>query len=164
MHELAHVARWDAAVNALQIIAQGIFFFHPLLWVANRRIRQEREKCCDETAVAALDATPRQYGAAIIKAIVNGRQSRRPLPSLAVAGPVKNIEERIRIIMKPNRTFRKHPTWASIVTVLLLAVLVVPTALTLAVRTGTSVAATSTGEGKPDGQWASPRMVGAPRG
>lgn len=30
-HELAHVARWDAAVNVVQILMQAGFFFHPFV-------------------------------------------------------------------------------------------------------------------------------------
>ncbi len=134
MHELAHVSRYDAAVNAIQILVQGIFFFHPLTWWANRKIRQEREKCCDETAIAALAARPKQYSTAIVDILVNEYKSARPISSLAVAGPTKNIEERIKTIMKPNKRFYKRPTWLAIVTVLLLAALSVPTALTLTAR------------------------------
>jgi len=43
-HELAHVARCDAAVNAAQVVAQTLFFFHPLVWLANRGVRRERKR------------------------------------------------------------------------------------------------------------------------
>lgn len=133
-HELAHVARWDAAVNALQVIVQGVFFFHPLVWWANRRVRQEREKCCDEIAIAALAAAPSDYGSAIVDALLARRESTRLVPSLAVTGPVKNIEDRIKTILSPKRKFRRRPTWLAILSVLLLAALAVPTALILTAR------------------------------
>ncbi|MHC4542855.1 MAG: M56 family metallopeptidase, partial [Planctomycetota bacterium] len=60
-HELSHVLRFDAAVNILQVIAQAIFWFHPLIWWTNSKIRQEREKCCDEMAIAQLNTLPRDY-------------------------------------------------------------------------------------------------------
>mgnify|MGYP001567808586 FL=1 len=44
-HELSHIARFDAGVNLLQVMAQAAYWFHPLVWWANRKIRQEREKC-----------------------------------------------------------------------------------------------------------------------
>lgn len=56
LHELSHIARFDAAVNVLQILAQAIFWFHPFVWWVNKKIRQEREKCCDEMAVAQLSS------------------------------------------------------------------------------------------------------------
>ena len=134
MHELAHVSRWDAAVNVLQILVQALFFFHPLVWWANKRIRQEREKCCDEVAIAILDAVPREYGSAILENLVGENNSRQAVPTLAVAGPVKNIEQRIKTIMNPKRRFLPKPTRMAIVTPLLLAGLAGPSALVFSVR------------------------------
>ncbi|MCX5645453.1 MAG: M56 family metallopeptidase [Phycisphaerae bacterium] len=98
-HELSHVVRFDAAVNSLQVIAQAIFWFHPFVWWANRRIRVEREKCCDETAIARLCTPAKDYCSAVVETLANMKKSTRPVPSLAVAGPVKNIEERIRAML-----------------------------------------------------------------
>ena len=102
-HELSHVLRFDAVVNILQVIAQTIFWFHPLIWWANRKIRQEREKCCDEMAVARLQTSPRDYSAAILETLAAKSERTRPVPSLAVVGPVKNIEERIKTMLRPEK-------------------------------------------------------------
>src|SRR5690606_32589603 len=51
-HELAHVRRLDAFVNLFQILAEALLFYHPALWWLNRRVRAERELCCDEVAVS----------------------------------------------------------------------------------------------------------------
>jgi len=148
MHELAHVLRFDAAVNALQVVAQGVFFFHPLVWWTNRKIRQEREKCCDEAAIAQLGLPARQYGSAIVDTLVAEYESSRPVPSLAIAGPVRNIEERIKTIMKANKRFQKRPSWTAIVTVSLLAMVTIPTALTLTARAEEKTTAATTQSGK----------------
>jgi len=133
-HELAHVARWDAAANVVQIVAQAVFFFHPVVWWTNRQIRREREKCCDEIVIAGLGADPRQYGEAIVNALVAEYEARGPIPSLAVAGGLKNIEERIKTILNPDRRFYRRPSWAAVATVVLLAACAVPTALVLTAR------------------------------
>lgn len=133
-HELAHVARWDAAVNLLQIVVQALFFFHPLVWWANRQIRRERENCCDETVIAGLDADPRQYGQAIVDTLAAEYESNQPVPSLAVTGRLKNIEDRIERILSPNRRFFRRPSRMAVVTVFVLAACLVPTALVLTVR------------------------------
>jgi beta-lactamase regulating signal transducer with metallopeptidase domain len=52
-HELGHVRRFDVAVNLFQVIVETLFFFHPAVWWLNKRIRAEREDCCDDVAVAA---------------------------------------------------------------------------------------------------------------
>ena len=135
-HELAHVARWDALVNTIQVIAQAIFFFHPLVWWANRRIRREREKCCDEMAIAALESPPGRYGSAILDTLAPRRHQTDALGSLAVAASARAMEERIRTIMRPHRTFHKRPTWAALGVAAALAVTVAPTGLVLTAGAG----------------------------
>jgi beta-lactamase regulating signal transducer with metallopeptidase domain len=51
-HELAHIRRCDAFFNLLQVCVETLLFYHPAIWWLNRRIRAEREQCCDEMAVA----------------------------------------------------------------------------------------------------------------
>lgn len=52
-HELAHVRRHDVLVNAGQAVIEVVLFYHPVCWWISRRIRVEREHCCDDIAVAA---------------------------------------------------------------------------------------------------------------
>ncbi|UCG47663.1 MAG: DUF1573 domain-containing protein [Phycisphaerales bacterium] len=134
MHELSHVLRLDASINLMQIIAQAIFWFHPLVWWANKKLRQEREKCCDEMAIARLEALPKDYGSAIVDTLIAERRSSRPVPSLAIAGPARNIEDRIKTIMNPGRKFYRRPGIVALVSVVLLAAVAVPTTLALTSR------------------------------
>lgn len=50
-HELAHIRRHDHLVNLLQRVIEAMLFFHPAVWYVSRRIRIEREHCCDELAL-----------------------------------------------------------------------------------------------------------------
>jgi beta-lactamase regulating signal transducer with metallopeptidase domain len=52
-HELGHIKRFDVAVNLLQVVVETLFFFHPAVWWLNRRIRADREDCCDDIAISA---------------------------------------------------------------------------------------------------------------
>jgi beta-lactamase regulating signal transducer with metallopeptidase domain len=52
-HELAHIRRNDCFVNFLQIVAESLLFYHPAVWWVSKRIRVERENCCDDAAVLA---------------------------------------------------------------------------------------------------------------
>ncbi len=52
-HELAHIQRNDYLVNLLQSLAETALFFHPAVWWISARIRDEREHCCDDIAIAA---------------------------------------------------------------------------------------------------------------
>lgn len=146
-HELSHILRFDAAVNILQVIAQAVFWFHPFVWWANKKIRAEREKCCDETAIARLGTKAKDYSTAIVNTLISEHESTRPVPSLAVAGPVKNIEERIKTIMKPEKRFYKRPTLTTVIILLLVALVSVPISCVLKRRARTETAIEL--EGKP---------------
>jgi beta-lactamase regulating signal transducer with metallopeptidase domain len=50
-HELAHIRRFDPFVNVFQVCVETLLFYHPAVWWLNKRIRSEREHCCDDMAV-----------------------------------------------------------------------------------------------------------------
>ena len=52
-HELAHIRRRDHWVNLIQGVVEILLFFHPAIWWLSRRIRIEREYCCDDVSVQA---------------------------------------------------------------------------------------------------------------
>jgi beta-lactamase regulating signal transducer with metallopeptidase domain len=52
-HELAHIRRLDSFVNLFQVGAETLLFYHPGVWWVSRRIRVERENCCDDEAIRA---------------------------------------------------------------------------------------------------------------
>jgi len=52
LHELAHIKRNDFLINLLQQFVEIFFFFNPgVLWVSSL-IKNERENCCDDIAIA----------------------------------------------------------------------------------------------------------------
>ena len=50
-HELAHIRRFYSFVNLFQVAAETLLFYHPAVWWVSRRIRVERENCCDDEAI-----------------------------------------------------------------------------------------------------------------
>src|SRR5450755_3913927 len=50
-HELAHILRFDPFVNVFQVCVETLLFYHPAIWWLNKRVRAEREHCCDDVAV-----------------------------------------------------------------------------------------------------------------
>jgi beta-lactamase regulating signal transducer with metallopeptidase domain len=51
LHELAHVAAFDLAVQTLASIVCSLHWFNPLAWLALRRLRFERELAADEAVL-----------------------------------------------------------------------------------------------------------------
>jgi len=54
LHELAHIRRGDLWTNFGQTLLQIVYFYNPLLWVANTIIRRIREQAVDETVLVTL--------------------------------------------------------------------------------------------------------------
>jgi beta-lactamase regulating signal transducer with metallopeptidase domain/HEAT repeat protein len=65
-HELAHIRRRDVAVNLIQTIFEALLFYHPAAWWIGRRIRAERENCCDDLALSASGGDRVAYTAALV--------------------------------------------------------------------------------------------------
>ena len=38
-------------MNVFQVCVETLLFYHPAVWWLNKRIRAEREHCCDDIAV-----------------------------------------------------------------------------------------------------------------
>ena len=91
MHELAHVLRRDHLVNLLQVVAETLLFYHPAVWWISRQIRNERENCCDDIAVAAC-------GDRVVYALalLSCEESREPVPSLALRASNGSLLRRVR--------------------------------------------------------------------
>lgn len=82
VHELAHIRRHDYLVNLLQTLVETLLFYHPAVWWVSRRIRIERENCCDDLAVA-LCGDPIAYA----NALADLESSR-----LSTAAPVRRLD------------------------------------------------------------------------
>ncbi|HUQ97848.1 MAG TPA: M56 family metallopeptidase [Gemmatimonadaceae bacterium] len=50
-HELAHVARNDARSQLFAGVVCAAYWFHPLIWVVERKLRAECERACDDRVV-----------------------------------------------------------------------------------------------------------------
>ncbi|HYC88035.1 MAG TPA: M56 family metallopeptidase [Thermoanaerobaculia bacterium] len=92
-HELAHIRRHDFLVNLLQAVVETLMFYHPAVWWMSRRVRIERENCCDDLAVAVC-GNPIQYA----RALTRLEELRASTMTVVVAANGGSLLERIRRI------------------------------------------------------------------
>jgi bla regulator protein blaR1 len=88
-HELAHIQRLDPFVNVFQVVVEALLFYHPAVWWLNRRIRAEREHCCDDVAIS-LCGNAVEYARALTL-----MEQWRSVPVLAMAANRGPLTERI---------------------------------------------------------------------
>ena len=101
-HELAHVHRADYFWNLIQTMVETLLFFHPAVWWLGRRLRQQRELCCDDVAVQSC-ADPLVYATALLR--LEERRSQRLSLAMALDGhrPWSGLSLRIaRILGETN--------------------------------------------------------------
>ena len=79
-HELGHIKRYDYLVNMFQMTVETLLFYHPAVWWASRRIRVERELCCDDLAVQFSGSSLRYA-----KALITLEKMRLKPPVVAMA-------------------------------------------------------------------------------
>jgi beta-lactamase regulating signal transducer with metallopeptidase domain len=75
LHELAHVARVDYLTQLFAVIACALYWFHPGVWMALRRLRRESERACDDRILEL--GTPAAEYAAHLLAVAREVSARR---------------------------------------------------------------------------------------
>lgn len=102
-HELAHVKRLDSFVNLFQVATETLLFYHPAVWWLSKRIRTERENCCDDLAISVC-GHPVEYARAL--ATMAEWQSTPALAMAANRGPLAERVARLLGVAKLDRGLR----------------------------------------------------------
>lgn len=127
-HELIHVRRGDLWIGLLQVTAQSLWWFHPLIWLANRWMTREAERCCDEEVLAELGCKPSRYAGSLLE-IVELKRKLTPVPSFPGVRPVDITAKRLERIMTLGHGCRKRTPWWCWVVMVMTSVIVLPGAV-----------------------------------
>ena len=125
-HELAHIRRFDYVANLLQSAVEALMFYHPAMWWVAKRIRAERENCCDDLAIAAC-------GDRVVyaRALTALEEMRGAYPQFAMAATGGPLVSRVRRLLgKDDPRRRSLPVWIALATVLI-AVLAISSGMRL---------------------------------
>jgi beta-lactamase regulating signal transducer with metallopeptidase domain len=98
-HELAHVKRHDLLGHTLGRLACALYWFHPLVWTAAKRLRAESEMACDDL-VLSCGARPSEYAQHLLDMVTSVRNHGAPVMALPMARK-KEFEGRMLAILDP---------------------------------------------------------------
>jgi beta-lactamase regulating signal transducer with metallopeptidase domain len=127
-HELVHWRRRDTWVGWLQVFVQGLFWFHPLVWFANARIRHERECACDETVLREARCDRDGYGETIIRVLAAARGRSLVMGNMAgIFERGSRLQIRLEEIMNFDPTKRRFD-WLSRAVLVVAALVLLPMA------------------------------------
>ncbi|MEX0718084.1 MAG: M56 family metallopeptidase [Planctomycetaceae bacterium] len=128
LHEIAHVRRADWLTQLMAHVACAMYWFNPLVWLAARRMRIERERACDDL-VLACGARASDYAQELLALAAELSHSRL---SMLVAVPMARrgaLEDRVRGILDNRRSRAALGTAAVCLGLTFATVVVVPLAM-----------------------------------
>ena len=124
-HELIHLQRWDLAWNLLQVCVQIAWWWNPLVWFANARIRSLREAAVDEAVM--LEPGSDDYPATLVAvARYCAVPPRMPMAFLGVLESGGRLEARVRRLLERPLPRSARLGWVGCVTVLVAGALFLP--------------------------------------
>ena len=139
LHELAHIRRRDSLTHMFAQVACAVYWFHPLVWKANARMRAEAERASDDLVLAA-GTKPSVYADHLLELIRTIGNMRTPALALPMAQR-STFEGRLLAILEPHID-RTTPRPLSVVGMLMVVGLIV---FPLAGLTTASAISTETG-------------------
>jgi Flp pilus assembly secretin CpaC len=127
LHELIHLRRRDVWLNFLQALLQIFYWWHPLLWVANARIRRVREEAVDDAVMLALHDDADGYAPTLLE--VAKLAFHRPLMSLGLVGIVESrsaLRQRIERLVDFRAPRKAGLTFASLCGIFMFSAVALP--------------------------------------
>lgn len=103
-HELGHAKRRDLLWNWLLVLVRAIFFFHPLVWLTQKRFALDQEIACDQLALETTEGNLQQYSNLLVKCSAStSRGAARTLAAVGAVSSFKTLRERILEMNRMNR-------------------------------------------------------------
>lgn len=111
LHELSHVKRCDCAWQSIANLALSVHWFNPLVWLAVRGQRVERERACDDAVLHA--GTPASaYADHLLEIARTHREPRWSAIGAVAMASRSQLEGRLLSILAPGRPARMTPATA----------------------------------------------------
>ena len=111
LHELAHIKRYDIAIQFMSYGVCTLYWLNPFVWLAARKIKVEQEKACDDFVLRA-GMLPVEYAEHLL-AVAKWSRSRENLvhgPHAIAMAQEPMLKRRMRSVLK-DTVHRKPFTW-----------------------------------------------------
>ena len=95
IHELEHVRRGDWLSQYMARIVGGLYWFHPLVWMAWRRLSLEAERACDDAVLRRSEATA--YAHQLV--LLAERLAATPGPPMLAMAACRDLSTRVRAVL-----------------------------------------------------------------
>ena len=107
LHELQHYRHRDIAVNYLMCLARIIYWFHPLVWLALKEMRNDREVACDAAVLRTIDENSyADYGYTLLNFAENLSHS-----SFSSAAGMGGTKKQIKMRIIHIASFHPESNW-----------------------------------------------------
>jgi len=95
-HEMGHLVRHDLFWSGCTVLVRALFWFHPLVWLAERRLHLAQEVAADDWAVARRNHDPVDYAKRLVSIVAKlAGGSRRPAWSVGISGSQYSLQRRL---------------------------------------------------------------------
>ena len=95
IHELEHVRRGDWLSQYMARIVGALYWFHPLVWMAWRRLSLEAERACDDAVLRRSEATA--YARQLV--LLAERLASNATPPLLAMAACRDLSTRVRAVL-----------------------------------------------------------------
>jgi beta-lactamase regulating signal transducer with metallopeptidase domain len=127
LHEMFHLRRRDVSINCAQAFLQIAYWWHPLLWLANARMRRLREEAVDDAVMLALREDAETYAPTLLEVAKLAFQ--RPLMSLGLVGIMESrsaLRQRIERLVDFHAPRKAGLTFASLFGIFVFSAVALP--------------------------------------
>lgn len=123
-HELSHVVRRDALSHLIAQVTAAVWWWHPLMWMAVRSARLERERACDDL-VLTKGARASDYATDLMTFVDALKPSSLHSPTTLAMARHSQLEGRVMAILDSGMN-RRGVSQSGVLAAMLVMVLALP--------------------------------------
>lgn len=126
IHEATHILQNDYLRNIIVMLTESLFFYHPVVWILSKEIKEEREHICDDMVISLYPDRMR-YAKTLVK-LQEYWQGQNPTLSLALFNKKFQLMNRVQRILNLHTTTTNVRSRISMVAILLVGTILLTSA------------------------------------